>query len=85
VIGVAGDRGCGLNGVFSQVGTYPDWSPYKDYVVPDNITFHYRDLWRPNRYTGLWKFMARTTDNILDLKGWQAAPYKQNRGSTIRR
>ena len=56
------DRGCGLNGVFSQVGTYPDWSPYKGYVVPDNITFHQRNVWRSNRHTGPWRFMARTTD-----------------------
>ena len=51
--GCTADRGCGFNGLVANVGTVPDWSPYKGYVVPDNISLHQDNIWRHNTYTCL--------------------------------
>lgn len=75
--------GCGWMGVFSQYGTTPSWSPYKAYVVPDNITFHQGNLWKDNTYSGAWHFMAHTLGNEVTWGQWRAAPYAQDAGSTL--
>jgi hypothetical protein len=75
--------GCGWMGVFSQYGTVPDWSPYKGYVVPDNITFHQDNVWKDNTYNGAWHFMAHTLGNEVTWSQWRGAPYGQDAGSTF--
>ncbi|HYJ76657.1 MAG TPA: hypothetical protein VEV65_13710, partial [Kineosporiaceae bacterium] len=74
--------GCGWMGVYSQYGTVPSWSPYKGYVVPDNITFHQDNVWKDNTYTGEWHFMAHTLGTEVTWSQWRAAPYGQDAGST---
>jgi Right handed beta helix region len=79
------DNGCGFNGVFSNFGTVPSWSPYKGDIVPNNITFHQNNVWRNNTYRGSWSFLAVTQDGVVSWAKWQAAPYHQDAGSTWQR
>jgi hypothetical protein len=83
VDGCSADRGCGFNGVFSNYGTYPDWSPFKAYVVADDITFKQNNVWRDNTYRGPWSFMGRIAGQVVPWPDWQAAPYRQDAGSTL--
>jgi hypothetical protein len=76
------DRGCGFNGLFSNYGTYPDWSPYKGTVVEKNITFNQGNVWSGNSYTGPWRFIGLDLGNVLSWDQWRAAPYGQDAGST---
>ena len=75
-------RGCGFNGLFSNYGTYPDWSPYKADVVEDSITFKQNNVWRDNRYTGEWNFMAKEAGQAVSWEAWRAEPYRQDAQST---
>ena len=45
-------NGCGFNGIFSNWGTYPSWSPYKGAVIENAITFHQNNVFADNTYTG---------------------------------
>lgn len=76
-------NGCGLQGLFSNDGTYPSWSPYQGAVIEDAITFHQNNVFSSNRYVGPWHFMVYDQATLLDASGWQAAPYGQDRGSTF--
>jgi hypothetical protein len=76
--------GCGFNGLFSNYGTYPRWSPYKAKVVQENITFRQNNVWRNNTYIGAWHFMVEEAGNRVDWDAWRAAPYNQDAGSTAR-
>lgn len=75
---------CGRMAVLSNYGTYPDWSPYHGDVVRDAITFDQDNTWHGNTYVGPWTFMPHDTDRILTLMQWQALPYRQDQGSTMR-
>jgi hypothetical protein len=74
---------CARMAVISNVGTYPDWSPYLDEVVQEAITFKQDNRWHDNTYVGPWKFMPYDTDRLLDSTDWQDDPYKQDKGSTF--
>lgn len=74
-------RQCGYNGVFSNYGTFPDWSPYQGIVVEQAITFEQDNLWRENRYRGPWRFMALELGNRISWKVWRGPRYGQDRGS----
>jgi hypothetical protein len=76
-------NGCSFNGLFSNYGTYPRWSPYKAEVVEKDITFKQNNFWRNNTYIGPWKFIAEETGNTLSWAEWRAAPYDQDTGSTM--
>lgn len=76
------DNGCGFNGVFSNYGSSPSWSPYQGDIVPKNITFHQNNVWRDNTYRGAWSFLAVSQDGVLPWAKWRAAPYHQDTGST---
>jgi hypothetical protein len=78
------NSGCGFNGLFSQWGTYPSWSPYKEQTVEDAITFHQNNVFAHNTYVGPWRVMAHDQGTQLSLSTWQAAPYNQDAGSTMR-
>ena len=69
--------------VLSNVGTFPDWSPYRDQVVQEAITWRQDNRWHDNTYTGPWTFMAHDTGVLLRPTQWQADPYNQDRGSTF--
>jgi hypothetical protein len=51
--GVA-SKGCGFNGLFSNYGTYPRWSPYKGHIVQNKMPFKQNSVSRNNTYTGGW-------------------------------
>ena len=73
--------GCGFNGVFSQWGTYPSWSPYTKEKVEDGSLFHQNNVFAHNTYSGGWHFMPHDQGMRLTLPEWQAAPYHQDIGS----
>ncbi len=49
---------CGISGIFSNVGTYPEFSGY---TIPWRITFQQGNIFRNNRYFGEWKFAGFQT------------------------
>jgi hypothetical protein len=77
-------RSCGLQGIFSNWGSYPSWSPYQDEWIERSITFHQGNVFRDNSYVGRWRFMARDQSRVLGFRAWRSAPYRQDRGSTLR-
>jgi hypothetical protein len=74
---------CGRMAILSNVGTSPEWSPYQDTVVQENITFHQDNRWHDNTYIGPWTFMPYDAGTLVDNTEWQSAPYDQDRGSTF--
>jgi hypothetical protein len=76
-------NGCGFNGIFSNWGTYPSWSPYKAAVIENAISFHQNNVFAHNTYTGGWEFMLMDQSGIVNLATWQAAPAHQDIGSTM--
>jgi hypothetical protein len=74
---------CGRQGLLSNWGTYPSWSPYTADSIQQNITFHANNSWHDNTYTGPWSFVAKSTDTTLTPAQWQASPYGQDAGSTF--
>lgn len=83
VPGCALNKGCGLNGVFSQWGTYPSWSPYQGQAIENAITFHQNNVFSSNTYTGTWRMMAHDQGTELQLAAWQASPYNQDHNSSM--
>ena len=73
---------CGFNGVFSNYGSYPDWSPYKGSVVEKHITFSQHNVWSHNSYHGPWRFMALQAGHAVSWTRWRSATYHQDAGST---
>ena len=65
-------NGCGENGLFSEYGTEPAWSPYQDFAIADAITTEQNNLFSDNTYTGPWSFMYFDQANVLTLAQWQA-------------
>jgi hypothetical protein len=74
---------CGFQGIFSEYGTYPHWSPYKGDAVEDQITFHQNNHFESNTYNGPWRFMIHQQDNVVSWETWQGSPYYQDGGSTL--
>jgi len=72
---------CGFQGLFSNYGTYPSWSPYKHDIIEKNITFNQNNHFTNNAYSGPWQFMAHDQGTKMDASAWQAAPYNQDAGS----
>ena len=79
--GCKASRGCGFNGLFSNYGTYPRWSPYHGTVVQKGITFKQNNVWQNNTYTGSWHFMVEEAGNVVSWEAWRSAPYGQDAGS----
>jgi Right handed beta helix region len=73
---------CGFNGIFSQFGTDPSWSPYRGPVVERHIAFNQNNHFRSNSYSGPWNFIARDQGNPVSWATWRGGPYAQDRGST---
>jgi chitobiase/beta-hexosaminidase-like protein/parallel beta helix pectate lyase-like protein len=74
---------CGFQGVFSQYGTFPAWSPYHGTVVEDHITFSQNNVFSNNNYSGPWRFMIHEQGSEVTRTDWQAAPNNQDAGSTF--
>ncbi len=77
-------RTCGFQGMFSQYGTSPDWSPYKGRVVENHITFAQNNHFADNTYRGPWRFIVHAQGNVVSWAKWRASPYHQDAGSTLR-
>ncbi len=78
----ARSKGCGYNGLFSNYGTYPRWSPYKAKVVQENVTFKQNNVWRNNTYIGDWAFAVEEAGKKVDWEAWRSPPYNQDVDST---
>jgi len=76
-------HGCGFNGVFSEYGTEPTWSPYQGDVVENAIASHQNDNFRDNVYDGPWHFMVHQQGNVVDFATWRGE-WSQDPGSTFR-
>jgi hypothetical protein len=74
---------CGFQGVFSQYGTYPNWSPYHRTVVEQQITYNQNNHFRANTYVGPWIFMVYEQGNVVNWTQWQGKPYQQDKGSML--
>ena len=74
---------CGFQGMFSEYGTYPSWSPYQGTVVEKHITFVQDNHFVSNTYHGPWRFMALEQGDVLSWGRWRASPYDQDAGSTL--
>jgi hypothetical protein len=75
---------CARMAILSNVGTWPEWSPYLDDVVEQNITFKQDNHWHDNTYVGPWKFMPKDAATLLEsTSDWQNQPYDQDLGSTF--
>jgi hypothetical protein len=75
---------CDRMALLANYGTYPDWSPYKGERVAESITRKQHNRWHHNVYLGPWKFVAYDPSRVLDFGQWQATPYQQDAGSTLR-
>ena len=76
-------NGCGLQGLFSEYGTYPSWSPYKGTAVPEHITFDQDNRFTGNEYVGPWEFMVYQQGNLVTWSKWISKPYRQDHGSFL--
>jgi nitrous oxidase accessory protein NosD len=83
--GTCGFRaGCGYNGLFSNWGTFPTWSPYTKNIIQDAITYHQGNRFFNNTYAGPWNFIVHGQGNRVNWAAWQGAPYNQDTDSVIR-
>jgi hypothetical protein len=80
--GCVGSQSCGQQGLFSNYGTYPAWSPYQGTAVEEAITFGQNNRFFDNAYHGRWRFTVYDQSRKLSLRKWQAPPYNQDQGST---
>lgn len=53
LLGCTGGNYCGINGIFSEYGTFPEFSGYQ---IPWRITFQQDNIFRNNHYYGDWQF-----------------------------
>jgi hypothetical protein len=75
-------NGCGENGLFSEYGSYPSWSPYTAYRVPHAMTYEQGNRFSDNVYSGAWRFMVYTLGLRVGSTVWQDT-YHQDLGSRI--
>ena len=73
---------CGFQGIFSEFGTYPSWSPYQGTTVGMHITFGQDNHFARNTYRGPWRFMALAQGDVISWQAWRSAPYHQDAGSS---
>ncbi|GAB2659691.1 right-handed parallel beta-helix repeat-containing protein [Kribbella swartbergensis] len=80
----ASRAGCGYNGLFSNWGTFPAWSPYHKATVQDAITHKQGNKFYHNTYAGPWNFIVHGQGNRVNWAAWQGAPYGQDPDSVIK-
>ncbi len=76
------NTGCGYQGIFSNVGTFPSWSPYMGSGVQNDITFNQNNHFSDNEYIGDWRYKPKSQDTVYNFAIWQDPPYSQDAGST---
>ncbi len=73
---MTGSGNCGQNGVFSQYGSAPLWSPYLGTGVDTAITTGQDNTWTHNAYTQdgsiAWTFDYATQNTSISWSAWQA-------------
>lgn len=74
---------CGFQGIFSEYGSYPSWSPYQGTAVEEHITFDQNNRFAANVYNGPWEFMAYERLNVVTWQSWHGSPYHQDPGSIL--
>ena len=74
---------CGFQGVFSEYGTFPTWSPYQRTTVEGHITFDQGNRFYANAYQGPWQFMIYQQGDVVSWDTWRSGPYHQDASSTI--
>src|SRR3984957_6654264 len=74
---------CGFQGVFSEYGTYPDWSPYQGPIVEKHITYDQGNRFFDNDYNGPWQFMVYQKGNVVSWQSWNSAPHILAKGSVV--
>ncbi|MDR2985277.1 MAG: right-handed parallel beta-helix repeat-containing protein, partial [Nocardiopsaceae bacterium] len=79
----AAGKGCGYNGVFSEWGSDPPWSPYMARSVEFHITFSQHNRFASNVYQGPWHFMALEQNQVVSWQTWRQR-YHQDANSTMR-
>jgi hypothetical protein len=79
--GCAANTGCGYQGIFSNTGTFPTWSPYKGDLIQEAITFNQNNEFTDNEYIGVWNFRAYSEGSLYNFALWQNPPYSQDTGS----
>ena len=73
---------CGFQGLFSEYGSFPDWSPYHGAAVEKHITLQQNNHFADNTYNGPWRFMIMSEGNVVSWSAWRGAPYRQDQGSS---
>jgi hypothetical protein len=81
--GCSFNTACGYNGMFSNWGTSPSWSPYKATVVQNAIAYNQQNTFSNNTYTGSWQYMPFDTGTRLGFSTWKGSPYSQDPNSTM--
>ena len=76
-------RLCGFQGIFSEYGSFPSWSPYKGTAVETHIAEQQHNRFVANTYEGPWRFMVRQLGNIVPWPVWREMPYDQDDDSTM--
>jgi hypothetical protein len=74
---------CGFQGIFSEFGTFPSWSPYQGTIVEQHITLDQNNHFSDNTYNGPWQFMAGAQGNVVSWWTWRGSPYDQDAGSAL--
>jgi len=74
---------CGYNGLFSEYGSDPSWSPFMADMVPNNIAYHQNNRFQGNTYNGPWKFMIWEQGTIPSWTKWRSSPYNEDSGSSL--
>lgn len=77
------NKACGFQGIFSNIGTDPSWSPYMGDVIQQAITFDQDNLFADNTYIGDWFFKLKSQSTVYNFAIWQNAPFGQDAGSTF--
>lgn len=72
---------CGRMALFSNVGTSPDWSPYKGTVIQEAISRGQNNRWHDNTYVGNWTFAPFDMGHRDSFATWRSA-WGQDAGST---
>jgi hypothetical protein len=72
---------CGTQGLFSNIGESPAWSPYHGNVIQQAITFDQNNHFRGNRYHGPWAYDPYAVGNFVDFATWQGT-WQQDQDST---
>ena len=70
---------CGFQGIFSEFGTFPAWSPFQGTTVEEHITFGQNNHFSQNAYSGPWRFMAPRRGHG-DLGSMAGKPVPPGRG-----